>query len=240
MKRIALVIVLMAVFTSITVAQPVSRYPIGNGHVLKFTNYLNEQYQPFFDYAALAEAFAKISSDYNLSTDIDIGFNPSDKGIWLTVQGIKIDPKHSSKYRPVIEDEATYLPLKLQVDAAVAIHIWFMSFLANPAVPEDIQMLLAKVAIKSTRFLVAVENELRTLSVKGSITVGSIAFDAQFRWMDFSSGQFIMKDIKLPQTPEVLDALRKDLKLYLVTPVDPANPEAEGDTMGVYQFFGLK
>jgi hypothetical protein len=240
MKRISIVIILMAAISGSAFAQEVRSHPLGNGRVLKFTNLLKDEYQPFFDYTSLAKEFDRISNDYGLSTDLDIGFNPSDKGIWLTVQGVKIDPKQSSKYRPIIEGEDTYLPLQLQAEAATAVYIWFMSFLANPVVPQNTQMYLAQTATKSTRFLVAIENELRTFSVTGSITGGRITFDPQFRWMDFSSGQFILRDIKLPQRPEILVALGKDLKLYLPPPDDNAKAGDDGETMGIYRWFGLK
>jgi len=241
MKRIIIVLALAATFASTAIAQRVTSYPIGNGHVLKFTNLLKDQYQPFFDYAALAKEFDRISSDYALSTDIDIGLNPTDKGIWLTVQGIQIDPKRPSKYRPIIEGEAAYLPLQLQADAATAAYLWFMSFLANPVVPQDIQLLLSRTAIKSTRFLVAVEEGLRTLSISGNLTGGRIVFDPQYKWQDFSNTKaLVMKTIQLPQWPEITAALRNDFRLYLASPVDPAKPGFEGETMGVYRFYGLK
>jgi hypothetical protein len=241
MKRIIIVLALAATFASTAVAQRVTSYPIGNEHVLKFTNLLKDQYQPFFDYAALAKEFERISNDYGLSTDIDIGLNPTDKGIWLTVQGLKIDPKQPSKYRPVIEGEAAYLPLQLQADAATAAYLWFMSFLANPVVPQEIQMLLSRTSVKSTRFLVAVEEGLRTLSVSGSLTGGRIVFDPQYKWQDFYNAKaLVMKTIQLPQRSDVSAALRNDLRLYLASPVDPAKPGFEGETMGVYRFFMLR
>jgi len=241
MKRFVSIIVLLAVFSISTFAQGIKSYPMANGHKVNVLNLLKESYHQYFDHDLLVRTLEKLSEDYGLSTDFDIGLNVSATGIFLTVQGITIDPLAPSKYSPVLKDGKTYLPLRLQLEAFNCAAQWFVSFVQNPFAPAEVRTFLNRLSMESTSFLVGITQGLRTLNVRGRLSEREgVRFEPKIEWQDFSvKGVFTMKTIPIPQNAETYAALSEWL-LYLEPSEDPGNPGFKQDIAMVRAFFGLE
>jgi len=241
MKRLVSLFVLLAAIGSTAFAQGIKSYPLANGHKVNVLNLLKEPYHAYFNQELLVSSLEKLSAEYGLSTDFDIGLNVSTSGIFLTVQGITIDPLAATKYSPISKDGRTYLPLKLQLEAFYCAAQWFVSFVQNPFAPADVRTFLNRLSMESTSFLVGVTQGLRTLNVRGTLSEKTgVHFEPKLEWWDFSvKGQFTMKTVMIPQTPETYAALSEWL-LYLEPSEDPAKPGIKKDIALVRAFFGLE
>lgn len=241
MKRFVSLFIIFAVIGLGASAQGVKSYPMANGHTVNVLNLLKEPYHQYFDHDLLVSTLEKLSADYGLSTDFDIGLNLSTTGIFLTVQGITVDPLAASKYSPIVKDGKTYLPLRLQLEAFNCAAQWFVSFVQNPFAPAEVRTFLNNLSMESTSFLVGITQGLKTLSVRGRLSEREgVHFEPKIEWQDFSvKGVFTIKTIPIPQNAETFAALSEWL-LYLEPSEDPAKPGFKKDIAMVRAFFGLE
>lgn len=241
MKRIAIVILLVAAIANTAIAQQTASYPIGNGHSLKVLNLFSPEFHQYFDNARLAKDFLTISEFYGLATDFEIGINPTATMMWVTIQGIEIDPTKVPKLIPVKDGDEYYLPLKLQADTCMALYGYIQRFIDKSDAPRDIREKARLLSLQSFKFMTGITHDNVTLEIRGGIAANRMFFEPQIQMKDLTNWKTpVFLTIKMPTAPYYMSRLVPEGLMFLEPPEDPKNPSVAKDSIYVYKFFGIR
>ncbi len=247
MKRTLFVLISVFMLGSTGFAQSRdASYPLANGHNLIVTNLLKPELWGFFDNAGLAEALSKISEEYELSTDFNVGFNPTATYLYLPVQGIEFDLAKASRIAPVTdtglsgEGQIYYLPTELQKQVLVAVVAWVRSLINNTAAPEELRSLISKLVLTSPpRFICSIANNSRFIMLSGTIpALQYISFEPKIQWQDLSN--YVFATIAIPAPYNDYAITTEQGRMYLENPDILGNPTVKKDTIWIYKLFGLR
>ena len=242
MKRILLALACLLAFTFMATAQPKPTIvPIGNGYNLKVVNLFSPELHQYFDNEKLAKDFFTISEFYGLSTDFEIGINPTATMMWVTIQGIEIDPTKVPKLVPIKDGDEYYLPLKLQADTCMALYGYIQRFIDQSEAPRDIRDKARLLSMQSFKFLSAITHDFMNISIRGGIIANRMNFEPQIQWQDLLNVKSpVFLTIKMPTAPYYMNRLVPAGLMFLETPEDPKNPAVKKDSYWVFKFFGLR
>jgi len=242
MKRtlFALVCLLALTGTAFAQAKP-TIVPIGNGHNLKIVNLFSAELHQYFDNTRLAKDFLAISDFYGLSTDFEIGVNPNVSMMWVTIQGIEIDPTKVPKLVPIKDGDEYYLPLKLQADTCMALYGYIQRFIDKSDAPRDIREKARFLSLQSFKFMTGITRDNVTLEIRGGIAADRMFFEPQIQVKDLTNWKApVFLTIKMPTAPYYMNRLVPEGLMYLETPEDQKNPLVTKDSFYVFNFFGLR
>ncbi len=243
MKRIVFAISLALALAgpAFTQANPVI-VPLVNGHTLKITNLMKPEYWTLFDNAGLAKALDQISSDYGLSTDFNVGLNPSPGNLYLSVQSIEFDPANSPKIAAYAEGKAAYLPLGLQKAVMLAVADWALFIIRNDAAPADIRGVFNQFILTTPpRFICSITSKRRSIVVSGKLeALRMISFDPKIQYRDMNIANLYSANIVIPAPYNDYAFTTVQGIMYLENPDDPSNPSIKKDTIWIYKLFGLR
>lgn len=238
MKRIFAFGLLLFISLATALAQPVS-YPLANGKVLKITNLLQDQFHPMFNNEALAAQLSLISEKYELDTNFELGFNPSDTRIFFIMQSIRVLPENRN-FRPKVSSSEITMSLHAHASIVQAMVLWFISFTNNSTVPQELRTLLLSAARRSTQFMVATDVGDATISVTGNYdtTRSHINFDPAVQFRDVP--KMIFTTINMPRLTHLLNLLSGAGIMTLELPENPANPGILRDSWHILNVYGLR
>jgi hypothetical protein len=241
MKRIIIVLALAATFASTAVAQRVTSYAIGNEHNLKIVNLFPGEYHQYFDNAKLAKDFLAISEFYGLSTDFEIGINPTATMMWVTIQGIEFDPAKVPKLALVKDGDEYYLPLKLQADTCIALYSYIQRYIDYSDAPRDIREKARRLSLQSFKFMTGITHDNVTLEIRGGIAANRMFFEPQIQLKDLTNWKApIFLTIKMPTAHYYMNRLVPEGLMFLETPEDSKNPLITKDSYYIFKFFGIR
>ncbi len=242
MKRTFLAFVCLLAIAGMATAQPKPTIvPIGNGPNLKILNLFSADLHQYFDNARLAKDFLTISEFYGLSTDFDIGVNPTAAMMWVTIQGIEVDPAKVPKLVPVKDGDEYYLPLKLQADTCMALYGYIQRFIDQSEAPKDIRDKVRLLSLQSYKFMTGIARGSVMLEIRGGIAANRMFFEPQIQVKDLTNWKApVFLTIKMPTAPYYMNRLVPEGLMFLETPEDLKNPLVTKDSYYVFKFFGLR
>jgi|GEM_PF-6515305 len=241
MKRIVIVFVLVAAALGSAFGQKNIVYPIGNGHDLRILNLFPAEHHQYFDNARLAKDFLAISAFYGLDTDFEIGINPTATMMWVTIQGIEVDPTKVPKIVPVKDGDEYYLPLKLQADTCMALYGYIQRFIDQSEAPRDIRDKARLLSLQSFKFMTGITRAHITLEIRGGIAANRMFFEPQIQVKDLTNWKApVFLTIKMPTATYYMNRLVPEGLMFLETTEDPKNPLITKDSYYVLSFFGLR